>query len=195
MSKFKETIPPAYFDDLYATDADPWRFATSAYERDKYEKTIAALPRSEYDRVLEVGCSIGVLTERLASRCQILISVDVSETALEAARKHCAHLQKVSFQRAAVPSDWPDGDFDLILLSEVVYYLDIHDVDRLVDRVLSSIKPGGEVLLVHWLGETHYPLTGDEASDHFIARLGDRMKITKQSRRTQYRLDLLTAPI
>ena len=34
---------PGYFERLYARDPDPWRFATSEYERDKYAATLAAL--------------------------------------------------------------------------------------------------------------------------------------------------------
>ena len=60
------SLPTAYFDRKYAFDPDPWGFATSAYEADKYRATLAALPRARYRRALEVGCSIGVLTERLA---------------------------------------------------------------------------------------------------------------------------------
>ena len=45
MSRRKGTIPPGYFEALYAEDSDPWKFASSPYERDKYAATLAALLR------------------------------------------------------------------------------------------------------------------------------------------------------
>ena len=62
MSSMKRT----YFHELYEGDADPWEFATSGYEQRKYSLTTASLPRAHYTSVFEPGCSIGVLTERLA---------------------------------------------------------------------------------------------------------------------------------
>ena len=189
MSRFERSIPPAYFDEMYARDPDPWRFARSDYERDKYAATLAALPRARYASALEVGCSIGVFTRQLAGRCEALLSLDVAETALERARERCADRPHVRFERRRVPDEWPEGRFDLVLLSEVVYYLDRDDVRRLAARVDAAAAPGCDILLVHWLGETHYPLTGDEATARFVAAsaaepIGGR-------RETAYRLDVL----
>ena len=130
MTRRTETMAAEYFENLYASDPDPWRFASSEYELEKYAATMAALPSSDYRRALEIGCSIGVLTQRLAARCRTLIALDPAEGALSQARERCSDLPDVSFMRALVPADWPEGAFDLILLSEVVYYLDRADVGR-----------------------------------------------------------------
>lgn len=156
MTRRNSTLEPAYFDAVYASDPDPWKFASSAYERNKYAVTLAALPRPRYARALEIGCSIGVLTSKLASRCDELLSVDVAEAPLIEARRRCAKLLNVRFEQMFVPGQWPDGGFDLILLSEVVYYLQAEDVRRLAARVGDSLNPGGSVVLVHWTGETDY---------------------------------------
>jgi SAM-dependent methyltransferase len=194
MSRFDHSLPASYFDDLYAKDPDPWRFAASAYEREKYAATLAALPQARYRDVFEVGCSIGVLTAALAPRCDALLAVDLAAAALEQARQRCADLDHVRFAQMAVPGDWPDGRFDLILLSEVVYYLDRQDVSRLASRVAESLQPGGDVVLVHWLGETHYPLSGDEAADLFISApltASTDWTVLRQERTPDYRLDVL----
>ena len=67
------------------------------------------------------------------------------------------------------PAHWPDGRFDLIVISEVAYYLDRADLARLVARVEGALLPEADIVLVHWLGVTHYPLSGDEAAEGFIA--------------------------
>src|SRR5579863_8609060 len=97
------SLPASYFDALYAADPDPWGFAASDYERRKYDRTLAALPRRRYDRALEVGCSIGVLTRQLAGRCEALVSIDASGIPLRMARERCQDCSSVRFSRMIVP--------------------------------------------------------------------------------------------
>jgi SAM-dependent methyltransferase len=133
-----------------------------------------------------------VLTKQLAARCDRLLAVDVAFAALDLARRRCASAACVRFERMCVPAEWPHGAFDLILASEVVYYLDIDDVARLADRIAGALAPRGDLVLVHWTGETDYPLTGDEAAERLIAGLGDRLTIVRQDKFPEFRLDLLT---
>lgn len=186
----RRSLPPAYFEALYARDPDPWRFASSDYERDKYTATLSAL-RPRYRHALEVGCSIGVLTALLAPRCDALLALDVSDRALTMARERCAAIPGIAFARMAVPGDWPPGDFDLILLSEVLYYLSPSDLAALARRVAGALVPGGDCVLVHWTGETDYPLGGDAAVTRFLAAMPADIAITRQERSAAYRLDAL----
>ena len=185
------SLPPSYFDALYAVDPDPWCFATSDYERAKYDATMAALGGENYSAAFEVGCSIGVLTRRLAERCKWLLAVDVSEVARAQARARCALLSHVEIRPMRVPEVWPNGMFDLILWSEILYYLSPDDIARSAACARHCLVPGGTVLLVHYTLETDYPCAGDTASEIFIkaANLG----VARQRREAQYRLDLLRA--
>lgn len=188
-----KSLDTEYFKGMYATEADPWQFATSPYEREKYKATLAALPRPRYTSALEVGCSIGVFTHQLCPRCDALIGLDVVPSVLDAARERCADCPNAQFQLAAVPGNWPDGQFDLILISEVAYYLDRADLARLVARARGAVLPEADIVLVHWLGVTHYPLSGDEAAEGFIEGARDFARVFKQSRTAEYRLDVLRA--
>jgi SAM-dependent methyltransferase len=195
VTRASRSLPPGYFEDLYSRDPDPWRFADSAYERAKYDATLAALPRARYARGLEVGCSIGVLTRDLARLCDALLALDAVEAPLAAARARCADLPHVAFRRARAPQEWPEeaGPFELMVLSEVVYYLDATDVVRLAKCVGGALAPGADLLLVHWTGETNYPLSGDEAAERFIAATAPFAAVRQQGRTERYRLDLLRA--
>lgn len=184
------SIAPEWFEELYRDRGDPWEFETSAYEQAKYDRTIDSLPRPLYPRGLEIGCSNGVLTRRLAERCDALTAVDVSETALAQARARCADLRHVAFERRRLPAEWPDGSFDLVLLSEVAYYWDDTDLALAADRLREALASGGDLLLVHWLGPTDYPKSGDEAVEALRARLGDAVREIEAERRAEYRLDL-----
>ena len=187
------SLPTTYFDDVYRANDDPWAFATSPYERSKYEATLAALPKERYAHAFEIGCSIGVLSEMLAGRCDRLLSVDASELPLKTARQRLATYGHVTVEPMSVPDQFPDDRFDLILLSEVGYYLVMADLLRTRQLMLDHAEPGGHLLLVHWTPVVpDYPLTGDQVHDQFMAVSGDGQPLIhwRNQRTDKYRLDL-----
>ena len=184
------TLASDHFERLYARRPDPWRLASSDYERAKYAATLAALPRARYARGFEIGCAIGVFTAELAARCDDLLAVDPVAEALAQARARAEGLGSVRFRRLSVPAEWPSERFDLIVLSEVIDYLGRADVVALADRVLDTLDPGGDMILVHWVGKKPEP-SPDEASDRFLVRVGPGVRILRQERNADYRLDLL----
>ena len=190
MPRRTQSIDPGYFEALYAADPDPWRFASSAYEAEKYASTLAALPPRRFADGLEVGCSIGVLTAQLAARCDRLLALDVAEAALERARAACPG---VRFERRRIPDEWPAGQFDLIVLSEVLYYLDAAGIRDAAARAAGAVRPGGCIVLVHYLGETDYPVTGDESAELFMAAVVGRLTPGFARRTAGYRIDRLDA--
>ena len=152
------TLDGSYFDDLYGRHADPWGFRTRWYETRKRRLTMAALPDERYGSVFEPGCSIGILSAELAARADHLLAMDVSVHPLRQAGGH--QLPNVELRQGSVPEDWPAGRFDLVVLSEIGYYLDSDDCRRLADLTLTTAR---DVVAVHWRHLVDdYPLTGDE---------------------------------
>ena len=193
MSTPSTSLDKAYFDRVYEASADPWSFATSPYEYQKYKATMAALPRSNYPNAFEIGCSIGVLTQMLADRCDHLLAVDASELPLKTARERLAAYANVTIQQMSIPGDFPDDAFDLIILSEVGYYLSMPDLERARQLLIDRLNPGGHLLLVHWTPFVHdYPLTGDQVHDFFLqeARPEGPLNHLTNQRESTYRLDL-----
>ena len=185
-----KSLDRAYFEGLYQKEDDPWNFAKSSYERAKYEYTLSVLDGEPAKNALEVGCSIGVLTEKLAAHCDRLLGTDISQTALNQAKRRCERLSNVEFRRVSSAGESFDGRFDLIVLSEVVYYWDDADIAVVADKVKAAIIPGGRLLLVHWLGETDYPKSADDAVGSLAARLAGLYTIDRAERTKDYRLDL-----
>ncbi|MBE9137635.1 methyltransferase domain-containing protein [Nodosilinea sp. LEGE 07088] len=185
-----------FFEPLYQAAPDPWQFETSTYEAAKYAATLAALPRPQYRSALEIGGSIGVLTERLATRCAALLSVDLSPTAQAQAIARCQHLPQVGFDIMNVPHDYPAARFDLILLSEVGYYWCWDDLRLAQQKIYASLEPGGQLLLVHWLHDApSYPLRGDDVHNAFSEfAVASQLTHLSGSRNTDYRLDLYERP-
>jgi cyclopropane fatty-acyl-phospholipid synthase-like methyltransferase len=187
----RKTLGRAYFDAAYAAGPDPWNLS-SDYERAKYAITLEALPKQRYEFALEVGCSIGILTRELASRCDRLLALDAAQAALDQAKRRCADVATMRFEQMFVPGQWPGGLFDLILLSEVVYYMDEQDVAGLASKAVQALASSGDIVLVHWTGETHYPLSGDEAAELFIKSTERSVEVVRQDRYPTYRLDVLS---
>jgi SAM-dependent methyltransferase len=157
-----------YFDRLYAESGDPWGFATRWYERRKRALTVAVLPEPHFGTVLEVGCSIGMLTAELAARADRTIGIDPSARALAGARER---VPAAEFVQGRVPEDWPAGAYDLVVLSEVAYYLDVGDLAELLDYVAADLAPDGFVLACHWRRRVaDYPQTGDAVHEAMSER-------------------------
>jgi SAM-dependent methyltransferase len=188
--RWQKTLSTGYVEGIYAANPDPWNFAGSAYELSKYDATLAALPKKHYRSAFEVGCSIGVFTRLLAGRCEHILAVDVAEEPLNLARARCAGL-KVEFERRFIPHEWPKEQFDLIVLSEVLYYFDKADLTRVAQLCGESLERQGHVVLIHWTGETDYPVTGDEAAGTFATAGPGTFQPLWQSRTSKYRLDVL----
>lgn len=165
------SLPVAHFDALYARNPDPWALATSPYEVEKYAATVAALGGRHFASAIEIGCAIGTLTERLAPHCTALLGVDFAAAPLVDARARCAAWPGVAFARLTVPETWPAGTFDLIMLSEVLYFLCAADIARLGARVAGCLRPGGMVVLVNWLGPNDGTMPGDAAAAGMLAAL------------------------
>jgi SAM-dependent methyltransferase len=194
LTRHKSSLEPQYFENIFCGTDDPWDLESSSYERDKYAHSIRALCGRTYELGFEIGCAKGVLTQQLAPHCRGLLAIDVSETALEAARTRCASLDHVSFGQMNFPGEAPMGSaFDLIILSEVAYYWDDGDIARAAAWIAAHIAPSGEILLVHWIGETDYPQSGDDAVSKLQNALAAVVTVATAERRPHYRLDLWRA--
>lgn len=146
--------PDDSLDRLHRTRPDPWGVDARWFEQRKRDLILAALPRLTFHSVLDLGCSTGALTAALAGRLQPeqghLTAVDSSATAVAKARERLHALPNVNVQHLAFPHAWPDGVFDLVVISEVGYFLAPVDVELLAQRVAASLRPGGVVVLCHW---------------------------------------------
>ena len=186
----RKRLDREYFEKLYAASPDPWDFETSTYELNKYERTLGVIATRRYRRALEGGSSIGVFTEMLAPLCDELLAVDVSERAVAAAKERLASFPHVRVERRTLPEETPEGPFDLIVASEVLYYWPKDVMLAALRRFEEVLASGGTLLAVHWRKETKtYPLQGDEV--HELLLTHTRLVNTTTIVEPEYRLDLL----
>lgn len=159
----------AYFDATYERHDDPWGFESRWYEQRKRAVTLASLPDERYETALELGCSIGVLTAELATRCDELLAIDVSQAAVDRARQRVGDDARV--ERADLLEQFPGGQFSLVVFSEVGYYFQAPELSRVLDSIEHALAPGGTLLACHWRHPVaDYPLSGDEVHERLRER-------------------------
>jgi hypothetical protein len=161
---------------MYTESADPWQLQSRWYEQRKYAITLALLPNARYRHAFEPGCSVGVLTEQLAGRCDHVTATDVAVAALDVNHHRLVGAgcrDRVTLVRASLDEPWPATGCDLVVLSEVCYYLDPAVLRAALDREVPRLTPGATVLAAHWRHPVaDYPMSGDRANDIIGATAG-----------------------
>lgn len=141
----------AYLNSLYARDGDPWHLREGWYERRKLQLLLACLPRERYAAAFEPGCSVGEVTARLAERCDFVLAADFHADAVTAASQRTADASNVEVRQLLLPQQWPPGTrFDLIVLSEIGYFLSASAWAELCARAGDSLADGATVAACHW---------------------------------------------
>ncbi|GAB3143303.1 bifunctional PIG-L family deacetylase/class I SAM-dependent methyltransferase [Marisediminicola antarctica] len=187
------TLTREFFDSFYSGSEDPWGFETRWYEIRKRALTVASLPRPLFASALEVGCSIGVLTAELAGRCAEIIATDIAEQPLSLARKRLIEQAHVTVVRADTPLEWPEGTFDLVVLSEVAYYWSPEDLQLVLEHIEASLTDDGVLVACHWRHPVEgYPETGDEV--HAALRAHPAFEVLSEHREEDFLLDVLVRP-
>ena len=164
--------PERHFEAKYQGDGDPWGYRTSWYERRKYALTIAALPRERYRRVWEPACSIGELTALLADRADHVDASDISATAVRIARRKLVARTEISIDQVQLPAAPPGAGYDLVMLSEVLYYLPPGDREQVLREAENCAVPGADLVVVHW---RHHP------EDAWIAGAGANAEVRSRA--------------
>lgn len=190
---FVPTPSAGVFERLHADTDDPWGLMDRFYERRKRSVALALLPRERFAAALELGCSIGVLSAELAARTDSLLALDISPTAVAATQKRLSDYPEATARVASVPRDWPSGEFDLIVISEVGYFLSRTQLLDVVARAVASLAADGVVLLCHW----RHPIDGwelDGDTVHELFRSSSLLAVFAEHCEEDFRIDILVRP-
>jgi peptidoglycan/xylan/chitin deacetylase (PgdA/CDA1 family)/GT2 family glycosyltransferase len=186
------------FETLFARKRDPWVY-TSPYEQTKYEQTLELIPQGPFASALELGCAEGQFTAMLARRVDHLVAADISEVALRRARSRCAEWSNVDYLQLDLVTDAVPGTYDLVVCSEVLYYVgDRKSLTAVARRLARLIAPGGYLVTAHAHVVTDDPDSpgyawgvpfGAKAIGEELARTG-KLRLVKELRTPLYRIQL-----
>ncbi len=147
----------AAFERVYRETGDPWASGAPQYryQRRKYATLMALLPAGRrYAQALDIGCGLGAMVGLLEARADSVLGLDVAQAAVDLARARHQGRPALSFAQGDV-LDLPrtlDGRFDLIVVSDVLYYLSpLSDatLKGVAARVGQMLAPGGLCLLAN----------------------------------------------
>ncbi|TSD76908.1 methyltransferase domain-containing protein [Pseudomonas sp. KBS0710] len=183
------SVATPYFDQLFAGNDDPWAFRQRWYEQRKRALTLAVLTRPHYTSIFEPGCANGELSAELAARCDRLVCCDTAAAAVALAHTRLMGFAHAQVHQSRLPQEWPAGQFDLIVLSELCYYLDADDLQRLIDCTLNALTDNGQLLACHWRPRIEgCPQTAEQVHEMLAQRLG--MAHLVQHHESDFLLDL-----
>ncbi|RWB57178.1 trifunctional glycosyltransferase/class I SAM-dependent methyltransferase/polysaccharide deacetylase [Mesorhizobium sp.] len=138
----------SFWNRHFATE-DPWNYG-SPYEQEKYERQLEILPAGPIGRALELACAEGHFTRQLAPRVGHLTATDISNVAVERARARCSDQPNVEFGVLDFSADTLPREMDLIVCSEVLYYLDdLAELRRVAKKLVEALAPGGSLISAH----------------------------------------------
>jgi protein-L-isoaspartate O-methyltransferase len=183
-----DTTSQSFFEKIYQTSEDPWGFASSDYERDRYATIMRALRGRAYRNTFELACSVGVLTTQLALISEQVHAIDISPTAITRAHERCRAYSNVSVSCGRLPTDIPTIAFDLIVFSEIGYYFNETGLAELARKLVERLEPNGIFLAAHWLGNSpDHILSGDRV--HEILKSVDGLELEVEQCYSCFRLD------
>lgn len=144
-----KAIGPEGFEAMFQRDVDPWNYEASPFEAFKRRVLLRACGDRVYGRTLELACANGETTLALAPRSLRLLAVDSSPTVIAEAERRTEALERVETRRAVLPRDMPKGRFDLVVVSELLYYLAARDSRSLLESLAAATR--GRIVIVHHL--------------------------------------------
>jgi len=148
------TIREKWFEDRQRMNDDShlrreWNFESPA-EQERHELMLEAIARHQPEmsqaQVLELGCSDGVFTARIAQCCASVTACDISPVARKLAVQRCHRFTNVAFLELDLARDTIPGQYQY----DVVFAMDIlefihgrNHLQAVVRRLANALRPGG----------------------------------------------------
>ncbi|MGY4501465.1 2-polyprenyl-3-methyl-5-hydroxy-6-metoxy-1,4-benzoquinol methylase [Bradyrhizobium sp. GM24.11] len=127
------------------TNDDPWRLDHNPFERERHTQLLRlSLSNGAVSTGLEIGCAAGAFTEKLAPHCKRLTVIDVMPRAIGRAVQRTKRWSHISWAATDILQFSTEELFDLIVVAEVLYYLE--DMTRMrtaIDKMVKILAPGG----------------------------------------------------
>ena len=182
------------FEALFQTDPDPWDYESSPFEAHKRKVLLNHIGLRSRGRVLELACANGVTTQALMMCALRTTALDASATAIAHAQTRLKDGDRLRLLRTNLPGGMPRELLDLIVVSEIVYYLRRDAYTRLAKEILTRIAPGGRVVVLHH--HVSFPdatVRPEQAHRDFARLLEERLKLVRSSRYARYRVSVFDA--
>jgi 2-polyprenyl-3-methyl-5-hydroxy-6-metoxy-1,4-benzoquinol methylase len=142
------------------------------------------LPPAAGDKVLDVGCGSGVVSDYLGKSGASVLAIDANPDAIDFATRNFGR-PNVTFERRLIDdlSSLEAGSFDKIFCLELIEHIYLEQTCQLFKTFLALLKPGGKIFittpnynslwpLIEWLMDTLRlapRMAEDQHVEHFYA--------------------------
>jgi SAM-dependent methyltransferase len=161
----------SHFERLYARGPDAWGCDKESMHHERIRFIVDSIPARPIARALELGCAEGQMTELLAARAQSVVAIDFVEEAVHRARARCSGLAHVEFSVGDLRAGLPSGPFDLVLGSDVFYYLSPSELRAALRAIAGLVGERGALVAAEFSpGAARLP-----------SRLPDLLRLARES--------------
>lgn len=180
----------AHYERWFAEEPDPWNFETSEYELAKRRATLVACGEPRRSAILELGAANGVLAHDLTRLGERVVAVEGVASAAALARTRLADITGAQVVEGLIPDAVPQGPYDLVVASEILYYLSPEAYRVTLGAIADWLAPGGRLVAVHWRpAGPERPRTADDVHADLIG-LPALAHLGGNGARDDYRLDV-----
>ncbi len=92
-------------------------------------------------RVLDMGCSTGIMSNYFAAYFNEVVAIDVDKEGIKFAKKNFKRKNLKFIQKSAIKSEYKDNSFDIIICNQIYYW--IFNQKKLFTEIHRMLKPGG----------------------------------------------------
>ena len=166
MSDHNEIVKQSFTVQARAYAAQPW-----IADADRMLRLLAIAKLKSEDRILDVACGPGYVTEAFSQQCREAVGIDLTEAPLRIAEERCRArgLENVRFLAGDVQQlPFADGEFDLAVCRLAVHHF--AQPQRVLDEMARVCRRGGTILLEDTVASEH---AGRAAYQHQIEVLRD----------------------
>jgi ubiquinone/menaquinone biosynthesis C-methylase UbiE len=147
-----KALQPEEYEVMYRTEESHWWYRALRQLQTKAHRRFA--PKAPL-RILDVGCGTGAFLA-MANSWGECTGIDIAPEALACCRRRG---QKHLARASALALPFPDEQFDVIALMDVLYHKQVSDKDAPLREIYRLLKPGGIVMLnvpaYQWLFSSH----------------------------------------
>lgn len=166
-----------YFEEMYSSEEEPWRYSARAAEVLRHERILQLVAGLAPGKVLEIGPSLGLLTEKLIAHYSVT-AIDLAPAAVRRARARLhAHSARPAWLVGSVLGlPLRTRSFDLVLASDgpMSWYLSAPERVRAYEQIHLALRPGGHAIITEYLRRRRF--------DEFIAEIaGSPLRIVSVS--------------
>ncbi len=152
--------------------SDSWGYFGDAGHQVRAERILAAFPDWPITNVLELGCAEGFLTEQLLARGISVTACDLSDEAVRRARERCHAYSHVTLVVQDIRRNLPRGQFDVCLLSDVLYYLSPSEIRKLSEDLAEVMNPRRRLVFANEWNPSYRDLTPPKKAVESLVQAG-----------------------